>query len=677
MKRSAQAAALALGLLSLPLSGRAPFQLHVVTDRTTYNVSATVRARVTFISPPFASRAVRLRARIRYAGPTVPIAPVRAMLPSFTPSAGDSSTPYDVLWTIPSDAPTGRYEVDLTVLEGASRRVLFKGRAGSFAVHRLLVRVASIQLNRAFYTSGDAVACRVTLKNLTRHPLSGLRVEFSNRYWPWIAGPAAQAAASIVPLQTNLNLAPGEERVIRGRHVAVAPSVTQPTFHQYGVVVWDHARQTVLAIAFSPLAIVRPPGVNTPIPYPPQYVFPELNDIASSIPAYRDFYPPGLARGAIHFGKEHTMYPPGAEANLPLTIENPTRKPWRDVSITAHLLNADGHKIAREIIERQTNLEPGLPALQRTLGFRLPDAAGLYRVRVTIEDPLGNTLATNETSLAVNPLPKSILIFCAHEDDEGAWMGWIRAAVENHIPLHIVYLTSGDAGSCDMYYQRSCGPATALNFGNIRMAEARAALAHLGVPFNDVEFLGLPDGGSGEIWYRHLLPTNPFRDPLLACAHAPYSGLVEPNLAYARNPVLGVIRRIILKDHPAVVVTAHPPSQGHIDHIVTGYLVIRALQQLVQKGELSSRGVKVLVDRVYNPNTVPFTPYHYATHVFYVSGEVMMLGEEAEWYYESQGSNHALGRIRDEDQLPRKIPYRQILDWMNHQGWNERPAGVR
>src|SRR2546422_1673947 len=38
------------------------------------------------------------------------------------------------------------------------------------------------------------------------------------------------------------------------------------------------------------------------------------------------------------------------------------------------------------------------------------------------------------------------LIFCAHPDDEGAHHGVIRAAVENHIPIHFVYFTSGDAG---------------------------------------------------------------------------------------------------------------------------------------------------------------------------------------------------------------------------------------
>jgi LmbE family N-acetylglucosaminyl deacetylase len=674
-KPMAPVGTLILCVFHLGIAAAAQPSLRAVTNHTTYNAGTTVRVRVVFAPAEFGSRRLKLIAAVRYCGRSTPIVAAHPIITSFVPSAASASTADVILWKIPSDARTGRYEIDLTVRDRADDHVLLNlPDAGSFAVHRLLVRIVRIQLNRTFYTSGDSVACQVSIKNVTRHPLSGLRVEFSNRYWPWIAGPAAQSAASIVPLETDLNLAAGEEREIRAAQVAVAPEVAKPTFHQYGVVVWDHARQTALAIAFSPLVMVRPPGVNAPIPYPPQYVYRELKDM--NVTAYRHFYPSGLDRTAVGFGNGHTMYRLGAEASVGLSLNNPTRKTWRHVSVTERLLDTEGREITRQTIERDITLDPGGAPIARDLRFKLPAVAGLYRVRVTIEDSLGNILAANEIGLAVNPLPKSIVIFGAHEDDEGGWMGLIRAAVENHIPLHVVYLTSGDAGSCDMYYQRSCGPATALNFGGIRMAEARAALSHLGVPARDVEFLGLPDGGSGEIWYNHRLTANPYLAVLLACDHAPYAGLVEPNLPYARDAVLKVIRQTILKYRPTVIVTAHPPSQGHIDHIVNGYLVIKALQELVDKGKLSRRGVEVLVDRVYNPKTAPFTPYHYANHVFYVSGEVMTLAQEAEWYYESQGSNHALGRVRSYRELPRKVQYRQVLDWMDYAGWNEKPAAV-
>jgi hypothetical protein len=36
------------------------------------------------------------------------------------------------------------------------------------------------------------------------------------------------------------------------------------------------------------------------------------------------------------------------------------------------------------------------------------------------------------------------------------------------------------------------------------MEEARRSLGHLGVPGENIYFLGLPDGGSGQIWYDHV-----------------------------------------------------------------------------------------------------------------------------------------------------------------------------
>jgi hypothetical protein len=76
----------------------------------------------------------------------------------------------------------------------------------------------------------------------------------------------------------------------------------------------------------------------------------------------------------------------------------------------------------------------------------------------------------------VNTLPKSILIFCAHEDDDTAHPDIIRAAVENDIPLHVVYFTSGDVGGCDRYYMHSCDPERAMDFEEVRMNEVPASL---------------------------------------------------------------------------------------------------------------------------------------------------------------------------------------------------------
>jgi hypothetical protein len=92
---------------------------------------------------------------------------------------------------------------------------------------------------------------------------------------------------------------------------------------------------------------------------------------------------------------------------------------------------------------------------------------------------------------------------------------------------------------------------------------------------------------------------------------------------------------------------------------------------LLREGVISPR-LELRVDRVYDPQAQPPTPYHYAQKVLHVSGEVMARAQEAGWFYQSQGGNRALGRLRTFDQLPRTQAYRQILDWKEHEGWNEK-----
>jgi LmbE family N-acetylglucosaminyl deacetylase len=283
----------------------------------------------------------------------------------------------------------------------------------------------------------------------------------------------------------------------------------------------------------------------------------------------------------------------------------------------------------------------------------------------------GPVLAANKMEIAANPLPKSVLIFCAHEDDEGGWFGLIRAAVENQVPVHLVYFTSGDAGSCDRYFQHSCGPEEALHFGALRMEEARATLGHLGVPRENIEFLGLPDGGSGKIWYEHPNASHPYLSVLLASDHAPYEGLIRPNLPYARQAAVETAKELIRKFQPQVIVTAHPPAEGHIDHIMNGYFVVKALQELSREGALPP-GLELRVDRIYNPKEHPATPYRYEERSFAISGEAAARAQEAGWYYQSQGGNRSQGNVRSFSQLPRAQTYRVVVDWKEHEGWNEK-----
>lgn len=645
--------------------------LQAYTDNIAYNIGSTVQLRIIFsVGESSLPATIDIKATVRYAGESAPVLRRFPFASAFAISKDKPTTGYRRLWTVPAKASAGRYEVDLEVQDAKTRQPVFNlPSAAAFVVYKKTVGIDAIKLDKTFYTSGDPVSADFAIINLTNRPLTGLRVEFSNRYWPWIAGPADAARASVVSIDKNLSLAPGEKKQLHAPRVERADEVKGPSTHQYGVVVWDHAREEVLAIAFSPLAFFHPPGVTDPKPFSNWYVYPTLSAVNTT--TYRHFYPVGLESPDIQFDHSHTMFEAGGDVTAAFTVTNPTRDTWKGISIRWRILGPDGAEMANQQVSGTLDLAAGASSAKVAPRFSTSaQAAGLYRVEAEVTSTGGEVLAAETLELGVNPLPKSILVFCAHEDDEGGYSGLARAAIENHIPIHYVYFTSGDAGSCDVYYQHSCGPSDALNFGGLRMDEARATLGHLGVPRDDVLFVGLPDGGSGQIWYDHVKLANPFLDPLLATDHAPYDGLAAPNVAYARDSVVETVKALIRKYQPDLIATPHPGAVGHIDHIVDNYFVVKALQALAREGVVSP-SLPVLVDQVHDPKTQPRTPYHYQDVTFYVSGDAAALAQEAWWYYQSQSGNRQEGNLKPFDKLPRKEELRQILDWNEHEGWNE------
>jgi LmbE family N-acetylglucosaminyl deacetylase len=649
---------------NLQLEARPPKPLQAATNKVTYNAGEAVELRLIPPSPEALRSLDSYLFTLRFAGDEKPVVK-RVTL------GEDDGVGYRLLWKVPRDARTGRYEIDLRVEDPASHQVIEDiPRISSFVVHRQVVRIISADVARRNYTSGDAIGCNVKMENLTDHPLTGLRLEFSERYWPWIVQQTKKVGADIETLEDDMTLNPNQPPwEVGSSRCAVAKKTKEPAIAQYAAVVWDHDRKNVYAIAISPLVFINPPGVETPRPYPGQYLYPKLDAVNTT--NYRQIHPEPFGAGAIQFDTHQTMFPTGGDAAVRFSLVNPTDTAWRQVTVRARLVGPDKKEVANNVVAQQLDLAAHSPSLAEEVKFPLPEASGLYLVSVEITAASGEMLATNTLELGVNPLPRSVLVFCAHEDDDGTQMGFMRALVENHVPLHVIYFTSGDAGSCDRYFEHSCGPAEALDFGAIRMDEARAALGHLGVPGENVLFLGLPDGGSGKIWYDHVPPSDPYLSIQLASDHAPYEGLFRPNLPFARERVVAAAADIIKQFQPDVVFTVHPREEGHIDHIVNNYFVVKALEQLLREGAISPN-LELRVDRIFDAKGYPATPYHYEEHVFHVSGEVMALAQEAGWYYQSQGGNRGKGNPRLWEKLPRSEGYRKVLDWKEHEGWNEK-----
>ena len=101
-------------------------------------------------------------------------------------------------------------------------------------------------------------------------------------------------------------------------------------------------------------------------------------------------------------------------------------------------------------------------------------------------------------------------------------------------------------------------------------------------------------------------------------------------------------------------------------------MVVKAMQQLLHQGKLE-RSTRLVVDVAYGAMPGRHAPYRYTPNKLFVSGEAARVGQEALWYYQSKDGNHQQANIVNYDKLPREEPYPhfEILDWADHEGWNE------
>ena len=108
----------------------------------------------------------------------------------------DGEAHYEGGWPIPADAPTGVYSVKIQVEDRKVRKAVATQAVRGFAAYRKLVTITKLRLDKTFYTVGDPIQCEVAIQNLSGRDLTGLRVEFSNANYPWIASYSEEAGAS-------------------------------------------------------------------------------------------------------------------------------------------------------------------------------------------------------------------------------------------------------------------------------------------------------------------------------------------------------------------------------------------------------------------------------------------------------------------------------------------------
>jgi len=215
--------------------------------------------------------------------------------------------------------------------------------------------------------------------------------------------------------------------------------------------------------------------------------------------------------------------------------------------------------------------------------------------------PDGTTVAP----LVLPPHPR-VIIFAPHPDDETiAIGGLIFRLVHDHVPLRVVFMTDGDGYSRAVetdFDVRRPTDADYLVFGELRRREAVAALDRLGVGRKDIRFLGFPDGGLGELWRMHWLPSHPYTSPYTNESSPP----APDGIGYDGQDLTTVVGRELSAFRPSVVVMPHP-YDAHVDHAHTSYFVTEALSSARERGTLP-KSVTVLTYLVHYASWPATTP---------------------------------------------------------------------
>jgi LmbE family N-acetylglucosaminyl deacetylase len=627
-------------------------------------------------------------AEIQYYGTTSSTSVEMDRLPETQPGVEE----FQVGWPIPPQAPTGFYTLTLHVDDRIEHSPEVTKKVRGFVVYKKLVRISRVTLDKTIYIVGEPIKCEVGLENLSDTDMRGLRIEFSNANYPWIslysqggrdnpdlavrmlrdhldipAGTALTVPMAAAGVATLLR---GKQREVTGSGIPLGNEKIPPSeVDTYAVSLWNADHTVLYDLQFTPQVIVRTWDRDLPKPYGRNYTHPYNSFI--DFTNYREFYAPGQISAAVQVDPAHTLYRPGDAAKIVATLRNTGDEAWSGASLQARIVDLTGKEVYSVALVSGINLAPGGTQKVAAGAWTIPSpqTPGTYRVELTLAGSGGKLLARTTTEIAVNELPASLLVVGAHEDDEQAYAGLIRAAVEAKIPVEVLILTIGDVGQCERYFDKPCGPNEAREFGEVRMEESAEALEHLGLPRDKLIDLGLPDGGTGAIWFDHKDSSNPFLSIYLACDHAPYANVYKPNLPYARSTVIEAIRQIITSFHPAMIALTHP-DERHVDHRTASWFVIEACQELLKAKGLDPQTI-VLADQVYGAGGFKPAPYKYENYVVHLSGEAAALKQEMTWIYQSQDGNLAEGDKKTFAELPREEKHLRIMDWQEHEGWNE------
>jgi LmbE family N-acetylglucosaminyl deacetylase/glycosyltransferase involved in cell wall biosynthesis len=168
-----------------------------------------------------------------------------------------------------------------------------------------------------------------------------------------------------------------------------------------------------------------------------------------------------------------------------------------------------------------------------------------------------------------------ILIIAPHPDDEAlAAGGVIQQSLAGDSQVKIVIVTNGDAQEfAPVIISRKIDPRPQdyVAMGSRRQAESVAALEKLGLRYDDIEFLGYPDRGTGPMWLADWNTQCPYTSSYTRVKKDPYPDTYHSGGAYCGRNLLKDLQTTIEGYRPDLIILPHPADQNPDHEAVSNF----------------------------------------------------------------------------------------------------------
>jgi LmbE family N-acetylglucosaminyl deacetylase len=236
-----------------------------------------------------------------------------------------------------------------------------------------------------------------------------------------------------------------------------------------------------------------------------------------------------------------------------------------------------------------------------------------------------------------------LLVVAPHCDDESlGCAGLIHDVLAAGGQVLVVFMTNGDGftfATEEQLHRLFLTNVDYVNSGYARQNETLQALHLLGVPENQIIFLGYPDRGLRAIWTDYWNSSQPYQSRYTGHDHSPYYNSYQKNAPYSGQTVLDNLEQLLLAFQPNLILSPHPADE-HPDHAATWAFVGAAFAKLSASGKLLPE--TALYTYLIHRGDFPI-PHGYQAEALLLPPRPLYQSQHSNWFtYPLTANNEAL-----------------------------------